>query len=645
MNRKLSYLTTLVLVASVLLISLGSVGAQMTYGEAPMLAEMVAAGQLPPVEERLPVPEDIFVVEPVDGIGQYGGTWHEVTWEDGIPNIKMVLYDPPIRWLPDYSGYGPGLAKSFEWSEDGTEVTWHFREGVRWSDGEPFTMEDMQFWWEDIAKNPDYRVVLVPWWGYNLDLTPMEVTFPDDYTMVMKWDRPQWITPYIVAQGFWEWEPLMKPKHYLSQFHPDYNPDATYEQLDLIDRWHQNPDYPTLFAWHVESYTPGERTVLVRNPYYWKVDTEGNQLPYIDRISVDIIPDEQVRLLEVSQGKYEASFRGSTDPNHIPFLLEQAEAGGFYLHPGAVNGAGGWPGWLVNQDFADTSFENWEEIREVLRDSRFRQAISHAMDRERVIDVAWGGFGEAKQSTISPQSWHFQSPEGQAVFQEWANSYTEFDPALANSLLDDMGMADTTGDGCRQLPSGADFTLIFDLGDWSGVEVPRNATEAYSPMLANVGICSIINNLVGQPDWNLRQEQGLYMPRNMHASELDIWTYPDWVFPLRNNRAWPLQGRWRETGGEEGEQPLPGSPAARLQELYDMGVSEPDVERRHEIVWEAVRIHIDEGPFMIAPAGDQPMPVVVSHNFRGIPDLVILGPWAPGSPGNLFPEQFWIEQN
>jgi peptide/nickel transport system substrate-binding protein len=156
------------------------------FHQAPMLDEMA---DLPPVEERLPV--DYAVVEPVGGvIGQYGGTWFEMTWEEPMGNIKMQMYDPPIRWNDDYTGYEPGLAKSYEWSEDGTEFTLHFREGIRWSDGEPFTMSDMQFWWEDLALNEDYAVTAVPWWGFNSDGTPMEVTFPDDYTMVMKWDTP-----------------------------------------------------------------------------------------------------------------------------------------------------------------------------------------------------------------------------------------------------------------------------------------------------------------------------------------------------------------------------------------------------------------------------------------------------------------------
>jgi len=611
------------------------------FGEAPMLADMVAAGDLPAVAERLPVASDIAVVEGVEGIGKYGGTWHNLSGSGDISNIKMILYDGPIRWKPDYSGYETGLAKNITISEDGTEVTWTFREGTKWSDGEPFTMEDMRFWWEDMATNADFRVVQVPWWGFNTTGEPMSVTFPDDYTMVMKWDSPRYTTPTILAQGFWEWEPLMTPAHYLKQFHPTYTDSASYEDLEAMRKWWENPDFPTVFAWSVSEYIPAERTTLSRNPYYWKVDTEGNQLPYIDELVIDIIPDKEVRVLELSQGKYEASFRGTDDPNDIPFLTEQAETGGYRMHQGAVHGAGGWPLWLINQDFADTSFENWEEIREVLRNKDVRRAFSHAMDRQRIVDVVWEGFGIAKQATISPQSRHFQSEEGQAVFEEWANSYASFEPETAVSLLDGAGVVDANGDGCRDLPSGADFQLVLDLTDWGGEAINTPATEVFEGNLNDVGICTIVNNVVGQPDSDLRQKEGLYMLRSGGAAELDLWPYPDWVFPMRDNRAFPMQGLYRQTGGAEGEEPY--GAALALQEIYDRGLAESDADARDALVWEAVQIHIEEGPFMIAASGDQPKPVVLSDAFRGVPELVILGPWAPGSPGNLHPEQFWLD--
>jgi peptide/nickel transport system substrate-binding protein len=243
------------------------------YGEAPMLAEMVAAGELPPVEERLPMAEDIQVVAGVDGIGEYGGTWHESSWWQGMGNIAMVIYDPPVRWNPDYTGYEPGLLRSWEISEDGKSLTWNFRRGIKWSDGVDFIPAvDMAYWWE-LAVNDDEKLVTIPWWGFDSDGTPMEVTFPDDYTMVMTWNEPHYIANFIVAQGFWEWLPMERPKHFLSQFDPNHTDGMTYDDLGAAihspDAWLLNvAGYPCLHAWCPETVTPGERTVMARNPYY-----------------------------------------------------------------------------------------------------------------------------------------------------------------------------------------------------------------------------------------------------------------------------------------------------------------------------------------------------------------------------------------
>ncbi|MCP4375724.1 MAG: hypothetical protein GY794_06055, partial [bacterium] len=352
-----------------------------------MLADMVAAGELPPVEERLPVEDDIQVIAGVDGVGQYGGTWHSVTWWQEMGNIMMTVYDPPVRWNSSYTGYEPGLLKSWEISDDGLQLTWNFRQGVKWSDGVDFIPAvDMAYWWE-LATNEDFKVITPPWWGFDSDGTRMEVSFPDDYTMVFTWGEPHYIANFVVAQGFWEWLPMERPMHFLSPHDPNYTDGKTYEDLEAVvfgTAWLMNvEDYPCLHAWCPTEVVPGERTVMTRNAYYWKVDVEGNQLPYIDVIDVVLLPDKEVRLLEVAQGKFEATFRGTDQPTDIPFLLEQAEANGFYLHPGAVNGAGGWPGWLINMNFNDCANypDTCEEIRALLQNQDFRIGLSHALDR------------------------------------------------------------------------------------------------------------------------------------------------------------------------------------------------------------------------------------------------------------------------
>jgi peptide/nickel transport system substrate-binding protein len=626
------------------------------YKEAPMLADMVAAGTLPPVEERLPA--EPVVVDVVENIGTYGGTWNAVTGDQqGMGNIKMKLYDPPVRWKPDYSGYEPGLAKSYEWSEDGKTITFKFREGVKWSDGEPFTTADLKFWWEDLAQNEDIKTVNVPWWAHNSDGSNITMEFPDDYTWVLKFDKAQWIMPYVLAQGFWEWEPLMKPAHFLKQWHPKYTPSAKFEDYDLNDRWHQTAGYPCLMAWCLKEYTPSVGWVWERNPYYWKVDPEGNQLPYIDQLKVEIVVEQETRNLKIAQGAYDCTFRGGEDPTTIPFLNEQADAGNFHIVTGWWNGAGAWPGWIINMDYheeqeydAATETPLSKETRELIRTKEFRKGLSHALDRQRILDVIWEGIGTVQNFTISPQSIHFKTPAGQEMFQKWANADIEFDPEMAKSLFDSINFKDQNGDGWRDLPSGLDFTLVIDQGDWGGKRVTTESNEAFRAMLEAVNIKVLINDVIGQP--GTRGDYGFgWVLRNTHASEIDLWTYPDWLFPLRGggegSRAFPVEGRYYQTGGKEGWKPEPGSPAEKLQNIYKQGLEEPDFDKRNELILQAVQVYIDEGPFVLGAAGDQPMPVVCKNYFHNVPDedngSYVLGPWAPGSPGNIHPEQFYMD--
>lgn len=635
------------------------------YNEAPMLADLVAAGTLPPVEERLP--DEPLVTTPVESIGKYGGTLLTASWWPEVGNAQLYFaVEAPIKWKADLTGYEPGLVESYEWSADGKTFTMHMRKGLKWSDGEPYTSADWKFWWEDLDNAPDQKLYSIPAYLRNLDGTPITMEFPDEYTVVwIAKDRPLWIDPYYMAQGFWEFaKSIMKPAHYLKQFHPKYTSTAKWEDMEKADKWWQTPGYPCIFAWCLSELSSDSNLyTFSRNPYYWRVDTEGNQLPYIDKIQVEIVSDEQARILNCTQGKYDAAFRICGGPNEIPLLEEQAAAGGFHLLKGYMNGAGAWPGYMVNQyyveggkNYEDDTPEHAAEIRAILRDKRFRQALSIGFDRQRVIDVAWGGIGDVKNYTLSPQSWHFAGTEGQKVYQEWGQAYVKVDLANANAMLDAIDM--TKGaDGFRTLPSGKPFTLVIDVTDWGGslkVQVDA-ANEVANQWGANLGIQVKVNNIQGQPDVDTRVNEGYYMLRGAHISEIDIWTYPDWIFPIVNRYMFPLEGRYYAKGKEActpaadkpyecGVKPEPGSPAEMMQALYDEGRAEGDINKRHEIVWEAIRkVLISEGPFVIGVAGDQPMPIYIKDNLHNVLDFGVVGPWAPATPGNQIVAQWYFD--
>jgi peptide/nickel transport system substrate-binding protein len=320
---------------------------------------------------------------------------------------------------------------------------------------------------------------------------------------------------------------------------------------------------------------------------------------------------------------------------------------------------------MINQDYVEggknydnDTPEKATEIRELFRDKRFRDALSTGFDRARVIDVAWGGIAEAKGMTLSPQSWHFTGAEGQAVYEKWSEAGVGFDVEAANALLDEVGM--TKGaDGFRTLSSGEPFELVMDTTDWGGslkLQVDA-ADEMKKQWEANLGIHVKVNNIQGQPDVDTRINEGYYMMRGAHISEIDILTYPDWLFPIVNRYMFPLQGKWFAKGGDSctdevaegnahpcGLKPEDGSPAQMLQELYNKARNTGTEEERHKVVWEAIDVVIAEGPFVISVAGDQPMPIIVKDYMRNILNFGVVGPWAPATPGNQIAAQWWMDQ-
>lgn len=628
------------------------------YHQSPMLDAM----DLPPVEERISA--NPLVTVPREAVGVYGGSLRTVTWWPEAGNIQLYISEPPIKWKEDLTGYEPCLAEAYEWSDDGLTFTMHWRKGVRWSDGEPFTSADWQFWWEDMATNEEVRWNNVPGYMRNSDGTPITMEYPDDMTVVWKSDQPLWIAPYYMAQGFWEYlGPKMKPAHYLKQFHPTYDTTKAYEDLEAVDKWYQNPDFPTVMSYHCSAVSDdAKRYTWARNPYYYRVDTEGNQLPYIDYYEIEIVEDEQARILAITSGKYDISLRGGGSPNDIPLFEENASAGGYRMLKGWKNGAGAWPGYMVNQYFveggawyADDTPENAKEVRDLLRDKRFRKALSWGVDRQRIIDVAWNGIGEAKAATISPQSWHFSSPEGQDVFQRWAAADAQFDVEAANAALDEMGMT-KDAEGFRMLPSGKPFTLGVIVSDWGGsLKVQTDAVaEVQDQWQTNLGVKVEVQNLQGQPNLDTLTNEGQYMLRGAHIAEIDIWTYPDWIFPIVNRYMFPLEGRYYANGKDAcvevegvayscGVKPEPGSPAETMQALYAQGIATKSVEDRHQIVWDAIQVIIDEGPFVIGVSGDQQMPIIANTQLRNILDYGVVGPWAPCTPGNQVTAQWFFE--
>lgn len=638
------------------------------YSEAPALADLVKAGSLPEVTKRLP---DAPVVTTADYavVGKYGGSLQTASWWPEVGNVQLYFaVEAPIKWKADLSGYEAALVESYEWSADGKTFTMHMRPGLKWSDGKPYTTADWKFFWEDYALNPDQKLWTIPSYLRNTDGTPVSMTFPDDYTIVWKSsDRALWVDPYFMAAGYWEFaKNFMKPAHYLKAFHPKYAPGKTWEDFAAADKWWQTPGYPCIFAWCLGTLSEdGQNYTFTRNPYYWRVDANGQQLPYMDEIKVEIVGDEQTRILNCQQGKYDTAFRICGGPNEIALLKENADKAGYHFLENYMNGAGAWPGYMINQDYveggknyANDTPAKAAEIRTLLRNAKFRQALSSGFDRQRVVEVVWGGIADVKNYTLSPQSWHFVGDKGQEVYKAWASNYIKFDATVANASLDELGMK-KGADGFRSLPSGEAFEMTIDFSDWGGsLKVQEDAVaEMKKQWETNLGIKVKPISVQGQPDADTRTNEGYYMLRGAHISEIDILTFPDWLFPVVNRYYFPLEGRYFAKGGAActeaatdtnknpcGLKPEAGSPGETLQALYNKVRGTGTEAGRHEIVWEAIQVHIDQGPFVIGVSGDQPMPIIIKNYMKNILDYGVVGPWAPSTPGNQVAALWWMDK-
>ena len=636
MSRKLILLTVLLTAFS----ALGFVSSQGMYNEAPALAEMVAAGELPPVDERLPA--EPLVIEPVEEIGQYGGTWRLVDNNDSNGWTQMTIgVEPFLKWNRDVNGFRPNIVASWEWNDEATELTVNFRQGIKWSDGDPMTVDDYLFWWNDMVLDEDVPVNAP--FGTTVRGELMSVEKVDDYTLQFSFPHSNPLFMEYKSRGAYHSSIHIVPEHYMRQFHPAYSEaeDAT----ELVNRYNfgsrmHYPDKPTLSAWMVVDYVASQRLVLERNPYYWKVDTEGNQLPYIDRLDVEIPQGSATELVALKgiAGELDMQVR---DVNllDVPLVLENQEAGDYRVIMWS-RGDYAWPWIIPMYDYPD------EGILDLMYMKEFRQAMSHAINRDRINEITSLGLATARQFSLSAESPEFQTPEGQAFYQEWAASYASYDPELAGQLLDGIGVVDADGDGWRDRPDGAALELIVDIpatdtGSIDRMDLVKEDWEA-------IGLKTVLNIIAGEVV-SARHLAGEIMIRAWGSaaawglvSAATVWTPIEGVtYSIGGARI----GDYYNSGGERGVAPRPGSMLEQLQDAYTELISIVDPEERTAKLLEAYQIHIDEGPITIGTIGEHPSPVIVKNNFRNVQDFGLVAGWDLAFPGTADPEQFFFDQD
>ena len=612
------------LLAGIVLAAAGAWAQQ--YQEAPMLQEMVAAGDLPPVAERLP--EDPLIVEAVDSVGQYGGTWRRAF--KGIKDFHAfgrLNYEPMLRWPRDPKDpVQPGLAREWTWSDDGTELTLHLRRGLKWSDGAPFTVDDIIFWWEAIETNKDVTAAPHAEWVINGE--PMELEKIDDVTIKLKFAGPNGLAETVGLAFHGNQWPLgferfgfFAPRHYLEQYHPDYNSAVTDYQLFEEKAFDFNIERPSMTPWRVTEWGAGATELVAgRNPYYWKVDTAGNQLPYIDRLHFTLVEDNEAANLLAIAGEIDMQTR-HMDLSKFPVYQQNADQGAYHTLLWN-NASASHATFMPNQSYPDPKY------RALMQELKFRQALSLAIDRDLINEVVHLGLGTPRTESVVNDSALFH-PDIEFY-------YADFDLDRARGLLDEIGLP-VGDDGFRTFADGSALELIVEAVGTGNVDALQIAVEGWN----EIGLKTALKTMT----------RDVYWPR-ANANEVMIATWgtdrglvpmvdPVYQFPF-DERSWgaPAFGTWYKTGGELGEEPPPQM--KELMDLYDRYKVTVDSSVQLDIARQLVRLST-ERLYTIGTVGMAPSIVVVKDNFKNVMEE-FTADWLIMSPGTQDPSHYYFAQ-
>lgn len=615
-----------------------------SFQEAPMLAEKVAAGELPPVAERLP--SEPLVIEPVEMIGQYGGVWRSAfTGPGDRQNFERINNDYGIFWNTGATELRPRAFKSWEANEDASEWTIHLREGMKWSDGEPYTVDDYIFWHDYILTN-ELLVPTQPWymrWGGET----AEFEKIDDYTLLIRFAQPFPSWPEMAStstvaghfQGGRTGGGLVAPQHYLEQFHPDFIGEEAATQLATeagFETWNlhflakndsaMNPELPVTAPWKPVTRVADTEFIIERNPYFFAVDTEGNQLPYFDSISFELVEELEVLNLRAIAGNYTIQGR-HIDFSKLPVIRENEEAGDYFVnfwtsstrHPVKI---------AFNQD--------WNEdpaIAEYTVGSlEFRKALSLAIERSEINETFFLGVG--KEASFCPANTPpFYNSD------RWDQEFGRFAPDEANAILDSIGLDQKDAEGFRLLPSGERLVLRIDAVSGSFLDYPSIAERVAQMWAENVGIQMTVNP-VERSLWIERSQANQPMMNMFETGEFN----PTVVARLIPSERWgPVAQVW---GSQPNPDPAEYEGPEWIKEevaLHWQAMQEPDPEKRLQLFIQATEIMCDNQA-RIGIVVDVPVyTTIIKNNVRNVPLPIEWVVYAQ-TPGNGYPEQFFMLQ-
>ena len=513
------------------------------------------------------IPEEPLVVVPYDAIGKYGGTFDALSnaTEAGTSDFLSIRHVNLVRYSDDLQTIVPNVAKDWEWNDDFTQLTFFLRKGHKWSDGAPFTSADVKYWYDNLALNPN---VIAKAKDYVLvGGERMTVDTPDPQTVVFNLPSPK---PGLLAHFATSFAQGFQPMHFLSLWDPELNDGADAlaqaagfdDGYAVLSAYFGNSDWtdtpspllnspakvaalpkdvvPTLES-HLTVVDTTEGRHYVANPYFFQVDTAGNQLPYISEQDEVYINENEVRILKLVNAEvdYKAQSLGLSA---APLLLENQERGDYTVELR--------PAISINGVFSFNMTSEDPGKRAVFGDFRFRKAMSIAMNRDEINEVANFGLGVIRQYIGF-------SPTPAFVDEKWATFATEYDPSGAMVLLDEIGMVDTDGDGFRELPNGDKIVLNMQFVV-QGID--GKIVEVVGQHWADVGVQTTVKEVT--PDeyrsqmssnqldvgmWEKSQPLAIILGNN------ELWVPPfENYFGHRNNLLW---AEWVDSDGASGVEP------------------------------------------------------------------------------------------
>jgi len=619
----------------------GKSGRWYPKSESPLFSELVDEGKLPTVAER--VGSEPVVLKGVDGIGSYGGTWFQVRGSASEVGSIEVFYSGPtlVRFSPFGYPIVPHVAKGWDSSSDKREWTFYLRNGMKWSDGHPFTANDILYWWEkevklNLSGTPDWMRI-----GGRLG----EIIKIDDRTVKFIFPQPYGTFLEHLARA----NIFCAPRHYLEKYHPVFGDDALIEAtleerrlpsrrslITLLKLWN-NPEHPRYWPWIYRTYKANPPHVFVRNPYYFAVDPEGNQLPYLDQIYFDATNFKLVPIAAAS-GAITFKIFDSMDL-YYTLLMSQREANDYEIYhwfPATRSRYLIYPNLNL---WVDPENPVTQMKHDLINNKRFRQALSLAINRQQIIDIVYSGMAEPAQLSPGRESFFHH--------EKLHKSFTAYAPDRANKLLDSIGLTGRDKGGYRTFEDGTRMTWFYDVPEGED----EGPTELIIEDWSRVGIRAIHR----QPSLALFGAKA-----NARKLEFSIWPSDGEFIPLINPihfaaltslqaasySIWYLNGGF--SGNPEatqlgGIEPPIDHPIRRSIELLEAvyGATSREVQREYlnelfdiaaENVWS---INVNTSP---------PHPVVVKNGFKNVPrKAAYSGLFYP--PSNAGLETFYIEKS